>query len=108
MPHPDLHTSGAGLAEITQVLIGLGRRMRTGTDGSMLVGVAQAGAHHVAGARWASVSVVHRGHFRTLAATAPVAAQADALQHEIGAGPGVDPAPGEDFYRCGDLAHQRR
>ncbi|MEX5258595.1 ANTAR domain-containing protein, partial [Kocuria arenosa] len=24
------------------------------------------------------------------------------------AGPGVDPAPGEDFYRCGDLAHQRR
>jgi hypothetical protein len=108
MPRPDVLASGAGVTEISQVLIGLGRRMRTGTGGSVLVGVAQAGAHHVAGARWASVSLAHHGHFRTLAATAPVAAGADALQHEIGAGPGVDPAPGEDFYRCGDLARRCR
>jgi hypothetical protein len=107
MPHPEV-TSSAGLAEIAEVLIGLGRGMRTGTDGSVLVAVARAGAHHVRGARWASVTVTHHGHFRTLAATAPVAQHADALQHELGAGPGVDPAPGEDVYRCGDLAERCR
>ncbi|MEX5260188.1 ANTAR domain-containing protein [Kocuria sp. CPCC 205263] len=97
MPHPEV-SSSAGLSEIAEVLIGLGRRMRTGTDGSVLVAVARAGAHHVRGARWASVTVTHHGHFRTLAATAPVAQHADALQRELGAG------PGEDVYRCGDLA----
>ncbi len=107
MPPPEV-TSSAGVAEITRVLIELGRRMRTGTDGSVLVGVAQAGAHHMTGARWASVTVAHHGHLRTLAATAPVAAHADALQQELGAGPGVDPACGEDVYACGDLAHRCR
>lgn len=108
MPHPDLNTPAAGLADLAQVLIGLGRRMRTGTEGPVLVAIAQAGAHHVQGARWASVTVAHHGHIRTLAATAPLAQEADALQREIGAGPGVDPAPGEDVYLCGDLAHRCR
>lgn len=107
MPHLEVNNS-AGLAEIAQMLIGLGRRMRTGTDGSVLVAVAQAGAHHVGGARWASVTVAHHGHLRTLAATAPVAQHADALQRELGSGPGVEPAPGEDVYRCGDLVRRCR
>ena len=108
MPRPDLNSSAAGLADLAQVLISLGPRMRIGTDGSVLVAVAQAGAHHIQGARWASVTVVRHGNFRTLAATAPLAQEADALQREIGAGPGVDPAPGEDVYLCGNLAHRCR
>jgi len=108
MPHPDVSSSSAGLAEMGRALSGLGRRMRTGTDGSVLVGVAQAGAHHVQGARWASVTAARHGHFRTLAATAPVAAEADALQRETGTGPAVDPVPGEDVHVCGDLAHRCR
>lgn len=98
----------AQAAEIDRVLTALGRRMVTVSGGAAVAAVAQAAVHHVAGTRWASVSVLARGRSRTLVATAPAAADADALQRDLGQGPLVDPAPDGAVQLVGDLARDRR
>lgn len=98
----------AQVDEITQILTGLHQRLHTVSEGPAVAAVAQAGVHHVSGARWASV-VLHRpGRIRTLVATDPVAAEAEALQQEHGSGPGVDLVLEGHIYVCGDPARDRR
>ncbi|GGG72435.1 hypothetical protein GCM10011374_41470 [Kocuria dechangensis] len=94
------------LTQIEQVMTALHRR--PGSGGRAVAAIAQAGVHHVGAARWASVSMAGPGRFRTLVATAPMAAQADALQHELGSGPAVDPAPGGGIHLVENLARDRR
>ncbi|MGQ1799063.1 ANTAR domain-containing protein [Kocuria oceani] len=100
--------SSAQLAEIDRVLSSLGQRLSTVSAGAAVAAIAQAGVYHVRGARWASVSVAGRGRFRTLVATAPMAAQADALQHSTGQGPTVDPGLEGTIHLVEDLARDRR
>ncbi|GAB2603518.1 hypothetical protein GCM10009696_06230 [Kocuria himachalensis] len=85
-----MSSSSAQLTEINRVLTGLNERLHTLSGGAAVAAVAQAAVHYLPGARWASVTVLREGQFRTLVATAPVAQQADALQYELGSGPGVE------------------
>ncbi|MEX5259751.1 ANTAR domain-containing response regulator [Kocuria sp. CPCC 205263] len=104
------HRHGASVqpAEFTRILTGLHQRWRTTTGGARVAAVAQAGVHHVSGARWASV-VLHRpGQTRTLVATAPTAQDLETLQHELGSGPGVDPVLEGNVCLCPDLAQDHR
>ncbi|MHC5560662.1 ANTAR domain-containing protein [Kocuria sp. U4B] len=94
--------------QIDRVLTSLGQRLGAVTGGAAVAAIAQAAVHHVAGTRWASVSVATPGRFRTLVATAPMAAQADALQHATGQGPAVDPLLEGAVHLVGDLARDRR
>lgn len=101
-------SSSAQLTEIDRVLTSLGGRLGTVSGGAAVAAVAQAAVYHVGGARWASVSVTGREQFRTLVATAPIAAEADALQHSTGQGPVVDPTPASAVHLVGELARDRR
>jgi len=94
--------------QIDRVLTSLGQRLGAVTGGAAVAAIAQAAVHHVAGTRWASVSVAGPGRFRTLVATAPMAAAADALQHSTGQGPTVDPLLEGAVHLVGDLARDRR
>lgn len=94
--------------QIDRVLTSLGQRLGAVSGGAAVAAIAQAGVYHVAGTRWASVSVASPGRFRTLVATAPMAAQADALQHATGQGPTVDPALKGVVHLVEDLAGDRR
>ncbi|GAA1748125.1 GAF and ANTAR domain-containing protein [Kocuria aegyptia] len=100
--------SAAQLAEIDRVLTSLGRRRGTVSGGAAVAAIAQAAVHHVRGARWASVSVAGRGQFRTLVATGPMAAEADALQRSTGQGPVADPGLEGAVHLIEDLARDRR
>ncbi|MFF0938857.1 UNVERIFIED_CONTAM: GAF and ANTAR domain-containing protein [Kocuria sp. CPCC 205316] len=100
--------SSVQLAEINRVLSSLGQRLGTVSAGAAVAAIAQAGVYHVRGARWASVSITGQGRFRTLVATAPMAADADALQHSIGQGPTVDPALEGAVHLVEDLPRDRR
>lgn len=100
--------ASAQLAEIDRVLSSLGQRSGTVSAGAAVAAIAQAGVYHVRGARWASVSLVGQGRFRTLVATAPMAAEADALQHSTGQGPTVDPGLEGAVHLVEDLARDRR
>lgn len=94
--------------EIARILTGLHQRWHTTSGGAQVATLAQAGVHHVPGARWASV-VLHRpGRIHTLVATDPIAAETEALQQELGSGPGVDPVLEGNIYHCGNLAGNRR
>ncbi|GAB2605708.1 hypothetical protein GCM10009696_08930 [Kocuria himachalensis] len=101
-------SSPAQLAEINRVLSSLSQRLDTVPARAAVAAIAQAGVYHVRGARWASVSVAGKGRFRTLVATAPMAADADALQHSTGQGPTVDPALEGAVHLVGDLPRDRR
>ncbi|GAA1757522.1 hypothetical protein GCM10009767_16050 [Kocuria aegyptia] len=97
MPPPDANSSAVGPAGVRRVMIGLGRRKRTGTDGSAPVAATRAGAHHVQGARRAGGTTARDRHLRPPSATAPVAVETDAPQRAIGAGPAVPSLSGEDL-----------
>ncbi|MFF0905582.1 UNVERIFIED_CONTAM: hypothetical protein RF653_18070 [Kocuria sp. CPCC 205316] len=85
-----MSNSSVQVTEINRVLTGLNQRLHTLSGGAAVAAVAQAAVDYLPGARWASVTVLREGQFRTLVATAPVAQQADALQHELASGPGVE------------------
>ncbi|WP_110205371.1 GAF and ANTAR domain-containing protein [Nocardioides daejeonensis] len=63
----------------------------------------------VGGARWASLTVRRRrGRLTTLASTDPLAAQADALQHELGEGPCLDSAINDRAHLVKSTANDAR
>ena len=59
-------------------------------------------------AGWASVTLLDRGHFQTLAPTGDLASRTDDLQYAIGSGPCVDAALEGAVYVTGDLARDER
>lgn len=105
-PLPQAHPGE--LAEVVHALALLGERLRAGPADSLADAVVQHAADHIRGARWASVTTLRQGSFRTLAATAPQARDADALQYGLGSGPCVDAALDESMLVSGDLAHDPR
>lgn len=90
IPTPPMSNSSAQPTEINRVLTGLNQRLHTLSGGAAMAAVAQAAVHYLHGARWASVTMLRQGQFRTLVATVPLAQQADALQYELDSGPGVE------------------
>ncbi|MFI7677296.1 GAF and ANTAR domain-containing protein [Actinophytocola sp. NPDC049390] len=63
---------------------------------------------HVTGAEHAGISLVERGKVHTVAPTADVVTEIDALQLRLGEGPCVDAIAEHHTYRTGDLAHEAR
>jgi hypothetical protein len=59
-------------------------------------------------AGWASVSLLDKGHFRTLAPTGDLAVRADRLQYEVGSGPCVDAALEDSVFVTEDLSRDER
>lgn len=104
---PHLGRSSAQVREITRVLTGLNQRLQT-LPGGAVAAMAQAAVYHVGGTRWASVTLLRPGQVRTLVATAPVAQEAEALQHELGSGPGVDPVLEGNVCLSADLSQDPR
>jgi hypothetical protein len=58
-----------------------------GTAGDQWGRIGQLAVEHVPGCTWASISNLHAGKGRSLAASDPVAAGLDQLQFELGEGP---------------------
>jgi len=95
------------LAEVAAAMERLSQRMADHVDRPLehLVSVA---VDTVAGAGWASVTMLRGNSFTTAAATADPAARADALQYELGAGPCVDAVLEDSVYLTGDASSERR
>lgn len=107
-PTPSMNNSPAQLTEINRVLSGLNQRLHTLSGGAAVAAVAQAAVHDLRGARWASVTLLRHGQWRPLVATAPVAQQVDALQRELGSGPGVEADLTGSVHLASHLAQDSR
>lgn len=81
--------AAGAVTEISQILNGFEQRLRTVAGGAAVAAMAQVAVYHLPGARWASVALIRPGQVRTLVATAPLAQEAEALQHELDSGPSV-------------------
>jgi hypothetical protein len=66
------------------------------------------GGQELVEARWASITVLRGGTFRTIASTAPTADGVDRLQYEFGAGPCVDAVLEDTMYLTGDVTAEKR
>lgn len=62
----------------------------------------------VPGCEWASMTTIEHGRGRTLAATATVASEVDALQHRLGVGPCMQAARRTTYHTIANLATDRR
>lgn len=98
----------AGLAEIADAVVGLGERMRNAASDTLVEAVIEYAVEALPGARWASITTLRQGRFRTLAATGETACAADALQYELGGGPCVDTVLEDSVHCSPDLAHDPR
>ena len=96
------------LAEVVHWLAVLTERLQAGPTDAVADTVVEHAVDHVRGARWASVTTLRHGTFRTLASTAPQARDADALQYSLGSGPCVDTVVDGRVLVSGDLASDRR
>ena len=96
----DLHEIAAAMRDLTERV--------GGDDGSPLEVLVHHAVEAVPGTRWASVSMLRRGHFATPASTDPVVTRADDLQYELGAGPCVDSVLERSLFVTGDVASDRR
>ena len=101
-------STAAQRAELTELLSGLSHRFRTASGESAVPAVAQAAVAHVPGARWASVTLLRQGRARPLAVTGTVATEAEALQHDLGSGPSLDPGLEGQSHLARHLARDRR
>ncbi|GEO94459.1 GAF and ANTAR domain-containing protein [Kocuria turfanensis] len=107
-PLPATPADPDGLAEIADAVVRLGETLRTVTADTLVEAVIRQAVETLPGARWASITTLRHGTFRTLAATGKRALQADALQYRVGSGPCVDAALEDSVHRSGDLAHDVR
>lgn len=107
-PIPGSPADPAGLAEIADAVVRLGEQLRTATAETMVEAVIEHAVEALPGARWASITTLRHGVFRTLAATGEVAREADALQYRLGTGPCVDTVLEDSVHRSADLAHDTR
>jgi hypothetical protein len=98
----------AGLVEIADAVLGLGEQLRNAASDTLVEAVLEYAVAALPGARWASVTTLRQGKFRTLAATGEEARAADGLQYELGTGPCVDTVLEDSVHCSPDLAHDPR
>lgn len=98
----------AGLAEVADAVVRLGEQLRNATADTLVDAVIEHAVQVLPGARWASITTLRHGTFRTLAATGETARAADALQYELGAGPCVDTVLEDSVHCSADLARDGR
>ncbi|WP_344122094.1 GAF and ANTAR domain-containing protein [Kocuria aegyptia] len=108
MSTPPRSSTPVRRAELTELLTGLSRAFRTAPGSAAVDAVAQSSIVHVPGCRWAAVTTLRQGRAHTLAVTGEPAAEAEALQHELGSGPRLDPALEGQPHVSADLGQDRR
>jgi hypothetical protein len=97
-----------GLVEIADALVGLGEQLRNAASDTLVEAVLEYAVQTLPGVRWASITTLRQGRFRTLATTGDTARAADALQYELGGGPCVDTVLEDSVHCSADLAHDAR
>ena len=107
-----VHTGGHAderSAPLADVLGKVARTLQAETDvEGTLRAIVTAAMTHVAGAEHAGISLVERGDVRTVAPTADVVTEIDAMQHRLKEGPCIDAIAEHRTYRTGDLAREAR
>lgn len=108
MPVPASPAERAELVEIADAVLRLAEQLRGATAATVVGAVIDLAVEVLPGARWASITTLRHGTFRTLAATGETARAADALQYALGTGPCVDTVLEDSVHRSADLAHDAR
>ena len=96
------------LVELAEAMSAVADRATDDGGRPPLEELVHAAVEQVHGARWASVTVLRDGRFRTEAASHDDALRADALQYELGSGPCVDAVLDDTVYLTGDITHDER
>jgi hypothetical protein len=99
---------GGQLRQVAEAVAALNREI--GSDGGRgaLQRLVEKGATDLVGARWASVTVLQRGQFRTMVSTAPQADLIDQTQYRLGQGPCVDAVLEDATFVTPDIAAEDR
>jgi hypothetical protein len=79
-----------------------------GTDDHQWRRIGELSVAHVPGCTWASVSDLHEGNARSLAASDPVASHLDGLQYALGEGPCLHASEAGASVLCRDLDVEHR
>ncbi len=107
---PVPHGPGLGSARLVQLAEAMAT-LSQGADGlgtDTLSALVDAAVDQVPGVRWASVTTLRSGTFRTEAASDSVADRADAIQYDVGSGPCVDAVLDDTVYVTGDVSQDPR
>lgn len=92
------------MLELSQQFAELGKELHgPGDNQAALERMVQLAVKHIEACAGASITVLAGGRGRSLAASGPVASQADALQYEIGEGPCIGSAQRDEDYLLFDV-----
>ena len=96
------------LKVVAESLARLTRELRNEPPDVGLKQVVDLAATELVGARWASITVLRRGAFQTIARNEPVADEIDLTQYKTGIGPCVDAVIEDSTYVTGDIAREAK
>jgi hypothetical protein len=96
------------LLVVEGVLDELGERLPAAKPGEVFNVLTEIAVERVPGAHAASITLLRRGKFRTVAATDERARRADALQYELNSGPCIDAILQRTFFHPNDLREDSR
>ena len=86
-----------GVAELAHEFADIGAQLRGEADNTdVLVRITELAVKHIPGCTWASITMLNQLVARSLATSDPVAAQADTLQYQLGEGPCLSTAQGDN------------
>lgn len=97
------------MVQLAQEFAELGNEIhRDGDNATALHRLVELAVKYVDGCAWASITVLHGSHGRSLATSDEVAAQIDRLQYDTNEGPCLQAADDSDDYMAFDLETERR
>ena len=96
------------LKVVADSLARLTRELRNEPPDNGLKQVVDRAATELVGARWASITVLRRGAFQTIARNEPVADEIDLTQYRSGEGPCVDAVIEDSTFVTGDIGKEPR
>jgi ANTAR domain/GAF domain len=96
------------LRRTAEILGQITRDTRDNDSGVSLELLVEQAVRLLPAADWASVTTLRRGHFQTVASSAPTAIGVDLLQYENGSGPCVDAVLEDGIFLTGDVAAEPR
>ena len=101
-------SEGGQLRQVAEAVAALHRQIGVDKGRGSLQRLVEKGATDLVGARWASVTVLQRGRFRTLVSTAPQADLIDETQYRLQRGPCVDAVLEDATFVTPDIASEDR
>ena len=101
-------SEGGQLRQVAEAVAALHREIGVDKGRGSLQRLVEKGATDLVGARWASVTVLQRGRFRTLVSTAPQADLIDETQYRLQRGPCVDAVLEDATFVTPDIASEDR